>query len=346
MRRIRILPGDTQHWETTVVSGSGALVIPRTSMPAVAVGGRVHVLGGYGPGEMLEKFRNDVETIDADLAVRRKQTGLIRRRYHVAEVFNDRIYIMGGQTTSSGSWRNSFPDVLEIFDPASGRIETGAPLPSSRYLAASAILGGKIFLVGGSPPQMMPQKNGTSSSYQSTSNSPPDNRLFIYDIVRNRWTEGAAMAVARQCDLLEHGGRLYAVAGYDGERSVAAFECYDPGAYRWTRLPDLPFPMSAHRSVVIDDILFCFGDYSEMSRVCAYDFQRRTWGILGIRIKPMRHGAVVRLDDRILVIGGNGGKGNADYDGGAGADPLPTIQSFTVAELKSAAARAFASSSR
>lgn len=332
--RVRTLKGGDSQWETAAVKAKGNLVIPRASMPAVLVGDAILVIGGFGPGEMLEKFRNDVEVVAPGGEVERRKTQLLRRRYHFAEAYRGRIYIGGGQTVSVGhGWQNSFPDTFEIFDPATGRVTTAAPLPSRRYLASSAILDGKIYVAGGSVPAMRPQPGGSSS----TANSPPDAALLIYDLAAGRWNDGAPMSVARQTDLVVHSGKIYAVAGYDGTKPVRVFEEYDPRTGKWSRLPDLPFAISAHRCESAGDFIFTFGDYSDRSRICAYDFKTRRWKKLSVRMQPARHAAVVRVGDRILVIGGNDGRTTEDYDGGAGGESLGTIQVFDVEALIAAA---------
>ncbi len=330
-------PGETEAWDPGRMSAQGELVVPRSSMPAVAVGERIFVLGGLGPGRMLEMFRGDVEAIFGSLHVDRLPTNLLRRRFHTAESEEGRIYIMGGNAIGRDLPQSYFPNEVEIYDPATGRIEQGAPLPSPRYLASSVLLDGRIYLIGGSPPVFSEHRDTDGSTYRSTSNSPPDSRCFIYDIAANIWREASPMAVARQCDAVVWAGKIYAVGGYDGRESLRAFEVYDPAKDAWERLPDLPFATSANRMVVAGDMLFSFGDYTEMTRVYCYDFFRSTWKKLEIDLKPVRHAAVVRMDDALYVIGGNAGKGRADYDGGAGANPVGTIQVFKISELMRAA---------
>jgi hypothetical protein len=330
---------DRNEWETAAMQAVGNLVVPRTGMAAVVADDRIVVLGGHGPGLTQAIFRGDIEMIDYGVHVERIRAGLLRRRYQSAETYQGKIYIMAGMTTAEGNWdwRKVFPDDLEIYDLATGNISKGAPIPSARYLAASEILDGKIYVVGGTPPRREPQRESDGKSYLSNANTQPDKRLFIYDIAANRWTEGAPMGVARQCELVAYKGKLYAVAGYSGRTAVTAFEEYDPAVNRWTRLPDLPFTLSAQKCVVVGDLLFSFGDYAEMTQICVYDFAAKKWGKLAIRMKPSRQGVAALIKDRIFVAGGNAGGGRAIGDGGAGPEPLATIQTFTVRDLTRAA---------
>lgn len=327
---------DSAPVETAEFAAEGKLVIPRTGMASVAWKGYICVLGGHGPGDGQSVFRNDIELIDSKARALRIPTQLVRRRYHTTEEAGGKIYIMGGMTVAEGrwDWRKVYPDVLEIFDPATGSITRGAPLPSSRYLAASEILEGRIYLLGGTPPRRAGDEDEKSLA---AANSLPDARLFIYEIATDRWIEGAPMNVARQCELVAHDGKLYAVAGYSGRTAVASFEEYDPATDRWTRLPDLPFPLSAQRCVVLEDLLFCFGDYVEMSKICVYDFRRKKWAKLAITMEPSRQGAAAVLGEKVFVFGGNAGEGRSIQEGGAGAKPLARIQVFSVEKLRRAA---------
>lgn len=330
---------DSAIWNSTEFAADGKLVVPRTGMTAVNWREYICILGGHGPGDGQSIFRNDIEMIDSQAKVRRFPTNLMRRRYQTAEEHNGKIYIMGGMTIAEKrwDWKKVFPDLLEIFDPATGEITHGAPLPSSRYLAESEILDGRIYLVGGTPPR---RSGDEAEKSLAAGNTLPDKRLFIYDIAADKWTEGASMNVARNCELIAHDGKLYAVAGYSGRVAVSAFEEYDPKTGEWTRLPDLPFTLSAQRCVVLDDLLFSFGDYAEMTRICAYDFRSKKWAKLPITMKPSRQGIAAALNEKVFVVGGNSGGGRSIQEGGAGAEPLSTIQVFTAEKLLASAREA------
>lgn len=322
----------TEPWDPGRTETQGQLIVPRTSMPAVVLGDKIYVLGGHGPDTTLGCYRGDVELIDGEQHVTRFESKLLRRRFHTAETFGGRIFIFGGMTLGREYPMVYFPVEVEIYDPATGAFASGAPMPTPRYLAASVLLEDKIYIIGGSPP-VYSSCDTSGSSCRSTSNSPPDSRCFIYHIASDTWTEAAPMNFPRQCDAVVWQGKIYAIGGYDGLRSLSCFEVYDPAANRWERLPDLPFSMSANRMVVAGDLLFSFGDHDDMTRVCSYDFRRSEWKRLDVALKPVRHAACVLMGDTIYVIGGNAGQGRADFDGGAGANPLDSIQAFSLAEL-------------
>jgi len=64
-----------------------------------------------------------------------------------AATLDGRVYLFGGEDLGSSA---TF-DETERFDPATGRWETVAPMPTSRHGLGAAVLGGSIWVVGGGP---------------------------------------------------------------------------------------------------------------------------------------------------------------------------------------------------
>ena len=84
---------------------------------------------------------------------------------------------------------------MQIFDPASNNWTTGTPLPTERYGAASGVIDGKFYVVGG--------YNGNDLDV-----------LEIYDPVADTWSSGAPMPTARTASGAGViNGKLYVVGG-------------------------------------------------------------------------------------------------------------------------------------
>ncbi|MEA2081338.1 MAG: kelch repeat-containing protein [Elusimicrobiota bacterium] len=294
-------------------------------MPAVAVGECIYIMGGNSEkGKIgdIERFN----TVTGEITLMKKK--LLPRRYHTAEVYNGKIYIAGGYVDGVNDKSNSR---LEIYDPAADSLSEGSPLPTPRYFASSVMADGKMYVFGGS--RVSPR--GRISR-----------KLDIYDVKTDKWTEGAPMLKGRQTDVVEKDGLVYAVGGYDGKKAVKNFEVYDIKKDRWTRLDDLPFALSAHHCVISGDKIYSFGDYYELDRVWAYDFNSEQWDVImsrGIhdvkllksgfkiyqyRTGPIylasRHNAVVKVNETVYVMGGN----NSTY-----GPCLDYIQSVTCESL-------------
>lgn len=134
-------------------------------------------------------------------------------------VVGNKLYVLGGYTLSNGTI--SPQTTVQVFDPAttqwvsndSAGTTKPAPMPVARHSAAAAVLGGKIYLVGGS---------GTGGGVVDV--------VSIYDPAANTWTAGASLPTPRSLlALAAHADRLWAIGGVDQDgRIVPTVEVYRP----------------------------------------------------------------------------------------------------------------------
>lgn len=279
---------------------------PRFGHAAVVVNDTIYILGGYTDEEMA----SSIEKIPPARKRVEPAGKMPHPRYWInATSDGTNIYVAGGDAfTEDGD--TSASTLFEQWNPATGVWQTLAPLPEARAHVGLAYLSGRLYAIGGE------LEDGTRCD-----------RVDIYDLSTGSWSSGAHMPTARECDVIVHDGRIYAVAGYDGRTSVASFEAYDPAADRWEKLPDLPFLMSAHRVAIVDNVLYAFGHYNNPGRVAAYDFANGQWSSLELPYAPSRHNAVAFDGREVFVIGGN-------------TNPSPpyldAVQRFTPAQLAAA----------
>lgn len=253
-------------------------------MPAVVVGPFIYVLGGNS----ILGTTGTVERVDSrDGSVSLLDTRLTPRYFHSAKAVGTDIYVLGGIERVGD--RYGFSSRVERFDTLTGKISEMSPAPASIRTPASVEVGGKIYVVGG-----------------SEESEKRLNTLWIYDPQTDKWTSGAPMKVARECDVVAKGDTIYAIGGFDGENPVKTCEAYSISRNEWSDLPDLPIKTSAHHLALVGDTIFSFGDYAEMNRVQKFDLQTQTW------TRPdksgfdaRRHMAVCAIDGKIYVIGGN-----------------------------------------
>ncbi|MBF8268161.1 MAG: klhl18 [Dehalococcoidia bacterium] len=112
---------------------------------------------------------------------------------------------MGG-ADSAGSALSS----VEVYDPVANTWSTKSPMSTARDWAASAVVGGRIYVMGG----------GSGSTAYSSVES--------YDPATNLWTAGPPMNVARMgSSAAVVGGVIYVFGGYNNAsvelNSVEAF---------------------------------------------------------------------------------------------------------------------------
>ena len=194
------------------------------------------------------------------------------RRTHTSDVFDDKIYVIGGYTTNleiydtlSNSWtqgssaansrsghsttniNNKFyvvggwgaDDSLKIYDPVTDSWSQGASLNNGRYFHTSSLINGKLYVVGGS---------GAEGS------------LEIYDPATDSWTEGASLALGRMfhtSSVIDN--KLYIVAGRAGSSYVNSVEIYDPVNGTWEQAASLTTGRYAHTNTVFNGKLYVVG---------------------------------------------------------------------------------------
>lgn len=116
--------------------------------------------------------------------------------------------------------------------------------------AAAASFNGKIYVIGG-------------SSYDAASaanNWVPSNKLFIYNPLVDKWTEGKPMPIARgamTANFIDQ--MLYVVGGVTSSKIVNVDEAYDPTSNEWTSKSSMPIARHHAASAVVDNQLFVIG---------------------------------------------------------------------------------------
>ena len=93
-------------------------------------------------------------------------------------------------------------------------------MPGARGAAGAAIVGGKLYVVGGVGP------NGLAR------------RAFALDLKTGRWASIPGPTPREHLAVTAAAGKVYAVAGRLAgiDTNLRAFESYSPATKRWTRL--------------------------------------------------------------------------------------------------------------
>jgi N-acetylneuraminic acid mutarotase len=286
-------------------SGKQAKINPgRYGLAAAAINNDVYIIGGSGPGGLLgkvEKFNVQDQTV---VAVTNK---LLPRRYHTAQSFEGKIYIIGG-VVAGPRFSQIETNRVERYDPKTNEVKKLAPLPTPRSMPASVLYNGKIYVIGGSIIKDVVQIE--KKYYDERLAFYYSGAVEIYDIAANKWTRGSDKPTWSVCDAVLYNGKIYAVGGYN-RLPQNTFEAYDIETDRWEKLPDLPFTISAHRGAVLSGKIYTFGDYYDLNRVCQYDFATGEWSMLYTNFKPSRHNAVATCGGAIYIFGGNVASSNS-----------------------------------
>jgi N-acetylneuraminic acid mutarotase len=203
----------------------------------------------------------------------------------------DDIYVIGGFDKSGDTL-----DVVEVYNVKNNSWKSIAPVPQGVHHTAAASYDGKIYVVGGF----------ISREWI------PSNKLFIYDPIKDEWTEGKSMPTPRGAlNALFFNGTLYAIGGHYEARTLNINEAYDPITNKWISKPSMPTGRNHAASATVDNKIYVVGgrtvgitprvniNVNEM-----YDTETEKW----TAVEPMpskRSGiAAAAINNSIFVFGG------------------------------------------
>jgi N-acetylneuraminic acid mutarotase len=145
-----------------------------------------------------------------------------------------------------------------------------ADMPTPRWGNASAVVNGKIYVIGG-----------------GTSQDEPNERLLStveeYDPSTDTWTTKSDMPTARfGLSTCVVNGKIYAIGGDSWPSAVrSAVEEYDPATDTWTRKTDMPTGRDYLATVAVDEKIYAIGGTLSYSSgfftVEVYDPATDTW---------------------------------------------------------------------
>jgi N-acetylneuraminic acid mutarotase len=191
--------------------------LPRTMQDnsAVTVGGKVYSFGGQS-----ESSLTDVYVYDPAAQSWSKAASMpYGPRHQAAEgVIDGKVYLVSG-------WSGMNTDTL-IFDPVTETWSKGADVPAASAAAGSAVLDGKLYVVGGCT---------------TTSCTPNTDKVFRYEPRTDSWESVASYPMPigwQSCGAV--GGKVVCAGGLSAGQPVTAAYAYDPAANAWTRLADMP----------------------------------------------------------------------------------------------------------
>jgi len=179
-----------------------------------------------------------------------------------------------------------------------------ADMPTPRYIAGSAVVDGKIYVIGGAPVRF-----GATRAVEE------------YDPKTDTWKKRADMPTIRQglCAAAVD-GIIYAIGGCEVapgvDRDISTVEAYDPATDKWTRKADMPTARALSAIAVVDGIIYVIGgafdeDYLNevnvevLSAVEAYNPATDTWTTKADMPTARYNAAACVIDGRIYVSGGN-----------------------------------------
>ena len=221
------------------------------------------------------------------------------------------------------------------------------PMPEPRIVSAAGVVGGRLYVVGGSTgngASTIPEiydPNTDTWSYGSPAGLPRgamatgvlNNKVYvaggwinsdanastsaleIYDPATGSWANGAPMAIARGATASAViGGKLYAAGGNAAYpyHALHTLEIYDPISDTWSSGAPMPVAVSFAGGAVINDKFYVVGGVSinetpPTATLQVYDPILNTW-ITGAPMPTPRYGHVVGvIDGKLYAVSGHDG---------------------------------------
>jgi N-acetylneuraminic acid mutarotase len=163
------------------------------------------------------------------------------------------------------------PDpTLRIYNPEKQHWEAGPDMPVSKLHHCTAVVGGKLYAIGGQLLGENPQFARGPGLEKYKKGDPIDvcDSVHIYDPAANEWSEGPPLATERKLAAATAcNGKIYVIGGFDGEDFLSSVEVFDPAKGAWSEGPPISFPAQSI-AVTTQETgeIYAFGGYVPRSR--------------------------------------------------------------------------------
>jgi N-acetylneuraminic acid mutarotase len=247
------------------------MLTARAYLGVAVVNGKIYAIGGSSASETgscstgqsyggQEVNTNEMYDPSSNSWLTESPMPTARASFSIA-VYQNLIYCIGGYSTltSFNPQVTPFPyfDVAanEVYNTATNTWTNEAPMPSPRYSAATAMVDGKIYVIGGSSMNGFLMNN--SVSYYNVNQ--------VYNIQTNTWTTKTPPPVpldARVSAVLD--GKIYVLAMNQTWVGNQVLEIYDPANDSWSiernNIHDFCFTAAATSGVLAPKRIYFFGE--------------------------------------------------------------------------------------
>ncbi|MDF1503455.1 carboxypeptidase regulatory-like domain-containing protein [Roseisolibacter sp. H3M3-2] len=204
------------------------------------------------------------------------------------------------QTVTLVAGSNTLDVVLAPADKGEWGTKANLLANNSEYALAEA--GGKLYVLGGYPPQMGP--NRTSRTVQ------------VYDVAADRWELGPPLPEPNNHGMAAAvGGRVYLLGGQvtDDQNGLTAVNTVwelDPARGTWVEKAPMPTARSGGVAVALGGKIYVAGGRVPRGNdFAAYDPAADAWEVLPDLPSQRNHVAGAAIGGRVHVVGGRLGNG-------------------------------------
>ncbi len=294
---------------------------PAQEIGGIAASGKVWVLGGLPIGNNSTP-KGLVEEYDIATNTWTIKNKMPLPAHHLAVTdYHGKLYVFGGGAQLEPNGPNWVPiNNAWEYDPATDHWKALAPMPTARGAANAAVVGDKIYVIGGA--SVHPGQKIVGLSAQVPHRALGTNEM--YDPATNTWQERSPMPTSRNHAAIGVvNGKIYVLGGRLGAVFVNAsptdvVEEYDPATDSWGYAKaKMPMPRSGTAYGSYNGKIYVAGgEYLDNNLVGTYrtleafDPVANTWEELPPLATP-RHGLVGGVaGNRFYVVSGHLQSGN------------------------------------
>ncbi|MGC9018766.1 MAG: Kelch repeat-containing protein [Candidatus Bipolaricaulaceae bacterium] len=275
-----------------------SLNVARYKCRALVFDGKIYVIGGRDPKNVapIEVF----DPLSGKWEVVGPSPANAYEMPCVAAV-GGKIYSLGGRTADKVRTKVGY-----VWDPTSGKVEW-VQLPGAATQghgdAAYAVIGTKIYLITG------------EDDFFSNDGWDYGKAVDVFDTSTYTWSLAAPIPFGREdFDAVAVGNKIFVFGGQGGAESSAVtwLDIYDAETDSWTHIEEgLPIPWEQPRVAAIGkDIYVVTGKGDAAFFAYKFDTETLTWTEITPPPVPIFECAMVALDGKIYVIGGQDFNGN------------------------------------
>ena len=172
-----------------------------------------------------------------------------------ASVINGSIYCIGGKKYGGFDSYYSELNITEVYNPTNDTWTTKADMPIPVFGCSSAVLNGKIYVIGG------------SRHFQLGTGFSPASSNQVYDPENDTWSTGnhLPLAEAYGATAVTNGvtapKRIYFVGGSNETNYSIVPYAYDSALNVWSAGASIPTPRVYLGLAVVDDVLYAIGGF-------------------------------------------------------------------------------------
>jgi len=276
---------------------------PRTEVAAAFGDGHIVVAGGFAAPDRTVAT---VEVYDVASDSWRAGPDLpIAVNHAMAASVSGQVFVFGGYLEDG-------PPSDAAFVLGEGRWDVIAPMPEPRAAGGAAVVGGRIYVVGGVGPAGIATET------------------LVFDPTTGSWSTAAGLNAPREhMGVAAFDDRVYAIGGRAG--SLEGFgdaEVYDPATDEWAALPDLPTPRGGMAATATSNGFVVAAGGEEQGgtfdEVEMFDVEAERWMALTPMPTP-RHGLGVVADATTVYVVAGGVEPGLSFSGALEAIDLASL---------------------